>query len=365
MAINLKIQNNYKLNEHAYIFSSLVYAYLLVEFFNNKIVEVFISKFLPKLFSFSLSINDFSIIGFFYFYSSILFLAFIVESWWGSKREQEGLNSFLSYCVFLLHPLTLYLFLKSFFSNVEFKPEGLFDQTKALQFFFMVFLILAVLIIVRTFFMEKKEINKFYKKEDKVGYVFKLCKEKNRDRIRSMLASIILYMVVYHFWDQLNLRRNILYLYCILLLLATHTLIKHIMDNEDEFNGAIYQKFLKDISHRYLPEAFRGKKSFGILVFNRKRVPDRKINFIVNEIRKSDVYNNEDSLITCCFLTSDNNIHLFEKRLEIWARMIDATIHLANKEIIFGYKEFDSDFDSAMYNYEFQTLLEEIKGKLK
>ena len=208
MPIKLQVRNKFNLNEHAYVLSSLIYAYLIVFLFDNCLIQYFIDTFFIKyILSFTFTFDAFSALGIFYFLFLTIFLLFVLESWWGSRLEFQRLNSFWSYVIFLAHPISLYLFLKVVFpvsisKDISTKNYILpaLNQETSLRFFGMVSLSLFILVAIRTCFMEKSA--NYYLLENwkkKTSQRFYYCWDENKDRLKALIISVSLFLTVKFF----------------------------------------------------------------------------------------------------------------------------------------------------------------------
>jgi len=367
MPTKVKIRSHYNLNEHAYVFASFVYAFLIVSYFENDVVKKFLSL-MPKLFYPSEWEIDLNLTVVFYFFLFIFFLVFIIESWWGSRLEQTSLGSFKSYVFFLSHPFFLFLFERIVFDPNQFKMDSLSNPnlTIILRFFFMSALILGNLIVIRSYFIfienPSKKWNGINNKWEKVKFIFQFIKEYNGDRIRAFCMSLILSLLLYN----LELPPNFLVILSfVVMILAVVTLFHHIQENEKKFNKQNHKAFLNELAEYYLPSILRGKKSYGFLLLNVKKIPKSIIECVIQQIREDDLYTTDDSQICCCFITSDGNIEEFELWIKAWAIEADAEHFIDNHDIAFSYYKFRrTHFAKDYYKLEFFKIFNKAYDQL-
>lgn len=295
MPIQVRIKSHYKLDEHAYVFASIVYAFLVVEYFNNEVVRKF-SSFIPKLLCFSEWENNLTLQSIFYFSLFLFFLLFIIESWWGSRLEQKKLGSFYSYIIFLSHPLLLFLFECVVFDSKQFDQDSIDrpDLSIILRFFFMVSLILGNLVIVRSYFSfieenppKWRELNRI---KEKLKFLVYFVKENNKDRIKTFFISIALTALICFCNAPPQSEIFVVWLALILLIMAVSCLFKHVQSTGKKFNARNHEKFLNEIADQHLPFILRDKKDYGFLLLNKEKIHRIIINYIINNIRETDIY---------------------------------------------------------------------------
>nr|WP_321402662.1 hypothetical protein [uncultured Desulfobacter sp.] len=378
MPIQVQVKSHYNLDEHAYIFASIVYAFLIVKYFDNEVVRRFIN-YLPQIIYFSEWKNNLTLQSVLYFFLFFFFLVFIVESWWGSRLEQKELSSFFSYIIFLLHPILLFLFECIVFDSKQF-DQGSIDKPDLsiiLRYFFMQSLILGNLVIVRSYFSFIEESRTGWRtltlnsiKEKLKFFVFSV-KEKNKDRIIIFSVSITLTALIFFVNIPPKYQFLVVYLAFILLFIATVLLFKRIYSNQNKFNNQNHEKFLKNIAEEHLPFILRDGKDYGFLLLN-KKIPRIMRNYIVNKIRDNDIYTPDDSQMDCCFLTSLKDIENFESRINTLVEEVNKNIVdikpfcLDNHNIAFSYRKYKkTSFHSDYYKEElfatFRKALEQFK----
>nr|WP_320192304.1 hypothetical protein [uncultured Desulfobacter sp.] len=379
MPIQVRIKSHYNLDEHAYVFASFVYAFLIVKFFDNEVVVDFIN-FTPKILYFSELKNSLTLQSTFCFLLFFFFLLFIIESWWGSRLEQKKLGSFRSYIIFLSHPFLLFLFEYLVFDPNQFNQNSIAIPNLCimLRFFFMSSLILGNLVIVRSYFSFIEDIPPEWLKsnstKEKLKFLIYFVKENNKDRIKTFFISITLTACIYVINVPPKYQILVVCLAYILLISAILTLFKHIKSNGEKFNDQSYGKFVNEIAEQHLPFILRDKKDYGFLLLSKKKIPQIITNYIVNNIRETDIYISDDNKIGCCFLTSPKDIEKFESRIKALAKKANketnADINVEqlweNHYIVFVYRKYrDTSFYFNFYKEELFLTFQKAYSQLK
>jgi hypothetical protein len=355
MPVRVRIKSHYNLDEHAYVFASFVYAFLIVDYFSNNVVKDFIG-FMPQIFYPSEWDIKLTWVIIFYFLLFVFFLLFIIESWWGSRLEQKSLGSFWSYIIFLSRPFFLFLTESIVFESDQFKLSTLSEPNLKiiLRFFFMQSLILGNLIIVRSYFTFIKEPpqkwHRLNHKRDKLKFLLNFVINNNKDRLKTFFISVLLTVLLYFYKVPQEYQNRVLCLAFVLLIVAVLTLLKHIHENGKKFNKQNYEIFINEIGEQHLPIILRDKKSYGFLLFNAEKVPISIVECILSQIRDDDIYTTDDSRIYSCFLTSDGEIEDFELWIKTWAIEADAEKFWENNDIVFSYKKYKPNNFSQNYN---------------
>ena len=356
MPINCKIENKYNLNEHAFVFSSIIFASIIVDLLSKDMIIDFILKHIPYLITFSYSAKYITVSGFLHFLWCSFFLIFIVQGWWASRLEQYELNSFISYLVFLSPPLLLFIT-----ENIVLTNTSFIDTDKSIVFFSLIGLILLNITFVRTYF---GPINQKHTKKLKKENFYSVIRRKGV--IVRIIFLIIIFSVIFVLLFYRSKFEHITFIVSAHLLffcLANYALYKGTKDTEEVYNIRNYEHFINDLITMYLPGTLRDKKSYGFLLFNRKKVPDKKIEYILSQIRGSDVYNMDDSHISCFFLTGDRSISKFQSRLTEFANQTNAISNLEENQIVFEYQYYEENLED--YNQEFMKLFHIAYDKLK
>lgn len=359
MPVQVRIKSHYNLDEHAYVFASFVYAFLIVNYFSNEVVKDFIS-FMPQIFYFSewdIDLTWVVIFSFiFYFLLFAFFLLFIIESWWGSRLEQKSLGTFWSYIIFLSHPFFLFLAECIVFEPAQFKFCTLSEPNLKiiLRFFFMQSLISGNLVIVRSYFSFIKETpqkwHRLSHKRDKLKFLLKFTINNDKFRLTTFVISFLLTILLYFYKVPPAYQIWPIVFALLLLIMTIRILFIHIQANEKKFNKQNHEIFINEIREQYLPGILRDRKSYGFLLFNAQKVPISIVECILSQIRDDDIYTTDDSRVYCCFLTSDGDIEEFELWIKAWAIEAGAEKFWENNNIAFSYKKYRPTSFAQNYN---------------